>query len=79
MKKQEALQRLRIDKLDNSTVFIQNRYFNFSYTYAAEILREEHKDKYRYFGGLQCDYPEGSDNYRNLENWLIELAEKVLI
>ena len=67
-----------MDKLGNDTIFIQNKYFNFSYTAADSIVKDEFKGKYKYFGGLQCNYDEESENYKNLEKWLIELAENYL-
>ena len=38
MKKAEILKNYRVDKLDDSTIFIQNRHFNFSYTIADQII-----------------------------------------
>lgn len=78
MKKQDLLKKIRIDKLDDSTVFIQNQYVSFSYTKPDKIIKEEYVDRYRYFGGLQCDFPEESIEYKNIENWLCEIAEKLL-
>jgi len=78
MKKQEALKTLRIDKLGNNTVFIQNKHFNFSYTNPESVVKDEYIGKYRYFGGLQCEFHEESEEYKNLEKWLCEIAEKVM-
>jgi len=78
MKKKDILGSYRIDVLDNNTIFIQNRYFNFSYMKANNVVKDELKDKYRYFGGLQCEYSQDSENYKNLEKWLCEIAEKNL-
>lgn len=78
MKKQDAIKTMRIDKLSNDTVFIQNKYFNFSYTIADSVVKDEFKGQYRYFGGLQCDFEQGSEDFKNLEKWLIEIAERVL-
>jgi hypothetical protein len=75
MTKKETLKGYRVDKLDDSTVFISNRYFNFSYTIADSVVKDEYKGQYRYFGGLQCDYLKDSENYKNLEKWLFEIAE----
>jgi hypothetical protein len=79
MTKKETLKSYRVDKLDDNTVFINGRSFMFSYIKADSVVKEEYKGKYRYFGGLQCDYPETSEDYKNLENWLCEIAEKTLI
>ena len=78
MKKAEILKNLRIDKLGENTVFIQNRFFNFSYTIADTVVKDEYKGMHRYFGGLQSEYHEDSPEYKLLENWLCELADKVL-
>jgi hypothetical protein len=78
MKKVEILKGYRLDKLDDSTVFIQNKDFNFSYTKADNVVKEEFKGQYRYFGGLQCQFHEDTVEYKNLENWLCELAENAL-
>lgn len=78
MKKKEILSRVRIDRMDDNTVFILNRFFNFSYTKPDSLVKDEFIGKYRYFGGLQCDYEPGSVEYNNLERWLCDLAEKVL-
>jgi len=78
MKKNEVLNRIRIDKLGNNTVFIQNKYFNFSYTIANTVVKDEFKDKYKYFGGLQCEYSQDSNEYKSLEEWLCDIAESVL-
>ena len=78
MKKVEILKGYRLDKLDNSTVFIQNKDFNFSYTKADDVVKEEFKGQYRYFGGLQCQFHEDTIEYKNLEKWLSELAENAL-
>lgn len=78
MKKSEILKQIRIDRLGNDTIFIQNKFFNFSYTVANSVVKEEFKDQYRYFGGLQSEYDSDSIEYKQLENWLCEIAEKVL-
>jgi len=78
MKKSEILSNYRVDKLDDNTVFIRNRHFNFSYTVADSIVKDEFKGKHEYFGGLQCNFEKGSENYKNLEKWLIEICRKLL-
>jgi len=77
MKKAELLKSYKLDKLDDVTVFIENRYFSFSYT-SIQALKTEHREGYRYFGGLQCEYNRETQEYKNLENWLCEIAEKAL-
>lgn len=76
-KKKEILKDYRLSKLGN-TVFIQNKFFNFSYTDVGSIIKEEYRGQYRYFGGLQCEYEEGSEEYKNLEKWLCEIVERIL-
>lgn len=78
MKKAEILKSYELDKLDDNTVFIKNEHFNFSYTTPGSIVKEEYRDRCRYFGGLQCNFSEGSEKYKNLENWACELAEHAL-
>ena len=78
MKKTEILHSYRVDKMGKETVFISNRFFNFSYTIADKVVKDEFKGQYRYFGGLQSEYLEGSKEYKELENWLCEIAEKNL-
>ena len=78
MKKAEILKRITIDKLDSDTVFMQNKFFSFAYTRANSVVKDEYKDKYRYFGGLQCEYQQESPEYKLLEDWLCEIAEKTL-
>lgn len=78
MKKKEILKNYRLSKLGENTVFIQNSHFNFSYTKADSIVKDEYKGQYRYFGGLQCNYHEDTEEYKNLEKWLCEIAESVL-
>jgi hypothetical protein len=78
MTKKEVLKDYRLSKLGENTVFIQNNHFNFAYTKADSIVKDEYKGQYRYFGGLQSNYHEDSVEYKNLEKWLCEIAESVL-
>ena len=77
MTKQDTLKNIEIKTITN-TVFIQNRYFQFSYTSANDVVKDEFKNQYRYFGGLQCGYHDESVEYKNLEGWLCDIAEWVL-
>lgn len=70
--------RLAITKIDDRTIFIGGKEFQFSYTIANSVVKDEFKNKYRYFGGLQCNYDEESEEYKNLEKWLCDLAEIIL-
>ena len=58
-------------------MFITNDFVMFTYTLADDVVKEEFIGKYRYFGGLQCDYHESSNEYRMIEKWLSELAEAI--
>ena len=78
MKKSEVLKQIRIDKISDDTVFIQNKLLNFAFTLVDSVCREGLKGQYRYFGGLQCDYDSDSPEYKQLEKWLCEIAESVL-
>ena len=78
MKKKEMLKNYRADRIDDQTVFIKNSHFLFSFTKADSVVKDEFKDQYKYFGGLQCNFKEGSEDYKNLEKWLIEIAEFIL-
>lgn len=78
MKKNEILKDYTLNKMGNDTVFIRNKHFNFSYTIADNIVKDEYKGQYRYFGGLQCGFNENSIEYKNLENWLCKIAEFTL-
>ena len=71
------LKRITIDKLDNISVCISNKQFQFAYN-TVDVLKDEYKDKCRYFGGLQCNYEQGSEMYKLLEDKLVEIAEAVL-
>jgi len=79
MEKREILNRYTLHKLGDDTVFIQNSHFNFSYTVSDHIVKPEFIGKHRYFGGLQCNYSQGSKEYIRLEEWLVEIAEKSLL
>lgn len=77
-KKAEILKNYRVDKLGDNTIFIGNREFNFSYTVANSVVKDEFRNQFRYFGGLQCNYHDDSIEYKNLEKWLCEIAEKLI-
>ena len=72
------LKRYNIYKLDNVTVHIYNKEFNFSYTIADSVVKDEFKGKYNYFGGLQCNYETDSELYKLFEKILVIIAEKIL-
>ena len=74
---EDVLKDYHVDVL-GSTVLINNKHFNFSYTDANYLIKDEFKGQYRYFGGLQCGHDEDSQEYRILEKRLCEIAEKLL-
>jgi len=78
MKKKDILKRYELNKLDDNTIFIQSKEFNFSYTKADSVVKDEFKGHYKYFGGLQCGFNEESNEYKILEKWLCEIAENSL-
>jgi hypothetical protein len=79
MKKSDILSRYTVYRLDDETVLIKNDQFYFSYTtVSASYIKDESRDRFRYFGGLQCNYLKGSHDFKLLENWLCEVAENVL-
>jgi hypothetical protein len=74
----QILKQVRIDVITN-TVFINNRFFNFTYTTINKNkVYDDYKESYRYLGGLQCEYDIDSNEYKCLEDKLIIIAEKVL-
>jgi len=78
MKKAELLKNITIDKL-GTTIFIKNSFILFSYTPGDDdMIKDEYKDKHKYFGGLQCGFHESSPEYKNIEKWLCEIAEMIL-
>ena len=74
----EIFKRLTIEKLDDISVLIYNKHFNFSYMSIMALKKENQKD-YRYLGGLQCEYSDDTKEYKEIESYLIKLAESVLI
>lgn len=73
----EIFKRLTIEKLDDISVLIYNKHFNFSYMSIMALKKENQKD-YRYLGGLQCEYSDDTKEYKEIESYLINLAESVL-
>lgn len=57
----------------NGTVFITNRHFNFTYHQIPTP-----GNGYGYYGGLQCDYEDNTEDYKWLRNELEMIAEKAL-
>jgi hypothetical protein len=69
----EIFKRLTIEKLDDISVLIYNKHFNFNYMSIMALKKENQKD-YRYLGGLQCEYSDDTKEYKEIESYLIKLA-----
>ena len=63
--------------VDGNTVAIDNEHFNFTYN-TVDILKEEYKDKYRYFGGIQSNYEPDSEYENLITNKCVTIAEYLL-
>lgn len=74
MEKSEELKRLQINVLDPYTIVIKGDNVFFSYS----PVNDKFKDKYRYFGGLQCNYEFDTAEYKQIEKWLCEICENLL-
>ena len=72
------LKRYKLEKLDNNTVVISGNEFEFMYTIADSVVKDEFKGKYEYIGGLQCNYKSDSKEYLELESKLKKIARKIL-
>lgn len=72
------LKRYKLEKLDNNTVIISGNDFEFMYTVADSVVKQEFKGKYEYIGGLQCNYKSDSKEYLELEDKLKKIARKIL-
>jgi hypothetical protein len=75
----ENLIRYKLEKLDNNTVIISGNEFEFIYTIADSVVKEEFKGKYEYIGGLQCNYKSDSKEFLELEDKLKQITRKILI
>ena len=78
MIEEEVMQNIDIHKLDESCVSIMGDNVSFFYQIADAVVKEEFKGEYRYFGGLQCNYLDGTDEYTQVEKITMEMAEKEL-
>jgi hypothetical protein len=74
----EILKHYTLYKHNDISVFIKNEHFSFSYTSADSVCRHDLIGKYRYFGGLQCNYHNESQEYKELESVLCDIAEIIL-
>jgi hypothetical protein len=50
----------------------------FAYQNPDSCVKEEEKGKYSNFGGLQCNYAQGSPEYEYLYRVLLDCAQNVL-
>jgi hypothetical protein len=67
-----------IQILTGETVIINCDRFMFSYTPADNVVKDEFKGQYKYFGGLQCEFEEASTSYKLLEERLCGIAQLAL-
>lgn len=72
------MKNIEIKRFDNYTVILNGRDFNFMYTIADYIAKEEFKGKYEYFGGLQSNFEYNSEEYIKQERFLAKLAKLIL-
>lgn len=63
---------------DDITVFINGDGFDFMYTVADSVVKEKYKGKYRWIGGLSCNYEKNTEEYKELEGKLCRIAEIIL-
>lgn len=74
----KELDRYTIEKLDKNTVCINGKEFDFMYTIADSVVKDEFKGQYEYIGGLQCNHEKETESYVALENKLKEIARLIL-
>jgi hypothetical protein len=72
------LDKYQVYKLDKTSVHIEGREFNFMYTIADSVVKDEYKGQYEYVGGLQCNHPQESEEYLLLESKCKEIARIIL-
>jgi len=75
---EEVMQGIDIHKLDDSCVSIMGDNVSFFYQVADKVCKKQFIGEYRYFGGLQCNYLDGSHEYAKVEKIMIAMAEKEL-
>ena len=69
--------KIEITTLYKNTVSITSENFDFMFTIADTIVRDEFKGKYRNFGGLQSNFEDKELN-KKLDVLLMDLSEKVI-
>lgn len=74
----DLLKHYTVNKLDESTVMINNRKFSFMYTIADSVVKDDLKGFYTYIGGLQCGFDEGSELHTLLKTKLEVIAQYIL-
>ena len=69
--------KIEITTLFKNSVAIKTEDFDFMFTVADSVVRDEFKGKYRNFGGLQTNFDNAGLNNK-LEVLLMDLSEKVI-
>lgn len=78
MTRQEIFDKCEVKIFNKNSLCIQNGEFMFSYTQPDSVVKDEFKGLYRNFGGLQCSFLNGSTEYEELYNLLLETSEQML-
>lgn len=74
----DCLKKYLIRKFDDVSLSIEGDDFIFSYTVADAVVKEEYRGKYKYFGGLQCNYGRDTKEFVELEDSMCAIAQAVL-
>lgn len=69
--------KIEITTLYKNSVSITSNDFDFAFTIADTVVKDEFKGKYRNFGGLQSNFDNKELNEK-LEVLLMDLSEKVI-
>jgi hypothetical protein len=69
--------KIEITTLYKNSVSIHSEDFDFMFTIADTVVREEFKGQYRNFGGLQSNFA-AKDINDKLEILLMDLSEKII-
>jgi hypothetical protein len=72
------IKRLTINYLGTGSIQIDNRELSFVYNQPDQFVKDEFKGKYINFGGLQCKYKNGTQEYEELYSYLLDLAETII-
>jgi hypothetical protein len=78
MTKEQIFSNCEIKIFDKNSLCIQNKEFMFAYNQPDSFVKNEFKGMYRNFGGLQSGYLQGSPEYEELYDILLDCSEKIL-